>query len=492
MNPAPPPPANSIDFFRARFNSVDLRFRRTPTAANPSYLISYGTNGYNPATAEDGVGTELTTSDSLLRITGLATDQDFNFYVATICGATMDTSSFRGPYAVRTEKEKDVGVTLIESPATGCNLGSEAMTIGITNYGGAPQQFFNVGFAVNGREVEVGRPQDGIFTGIVSVDSTEFFTFDAQADLNGPGKYRVSAFTRLEGDQDAGNDELTILVVNQGTVASFPYVEDFEEDDGLWITGRNGRGPVSWAWGAPRGEVIDMAPQGERAWVTNLFGDYFDGEESYLISPCFDFSAMEDDPYFSCALQVDTEADFDDLRLEMTVDGGTNWERVDISPADLNWYNDRAERVWEGNGGFGGGPVIVANLLSGAAGQTVQLRFVFESDLDDTQEGILIDAVRISERTMRDVAIVNRSSDDPAACEAVNGFDVTIRYQNLGTEVVDTVIVGYRAADGGQWSPIRSSAGSRRVTSLRWPCRSMMGPSLPEPQPKYLLLPPVT
>ena len=43
------PPANSIDFFRARFNSVDVRFRPVPAAADPSYLIRYGTGGFDPS-----------------------------------------------------------------------------------------------------------------------------------------------------------------------------------------------------------------------------------------------------------------------------------------------------------------------------------------------------------------------------------------------------------------------------------------------------------
>ena len=349
---------------------------------------------------------------------------------------------------MRTEKEADVGITLIESPATGCALGSEPVTIGITNYGGAPQQFFNVGFAVNGEEVMITRPQDGIFTGIVTVDSTEFFTFDAPADFSEPGEYKITAFTILEGDEDKSNDTLTLTVVNQGTVTEYPYVEDFEADNGLWITERAGRGPISWDWGMPRGEFIDRAPQGRRSWVTNLFGDYFADETSYLVSPCFDLSGMSEDPYFSCLLQMDTETDVDDFYLEMSTDGGENFARVDISPADLNWYNDRADRVWEGDGGFSGGPVLVANTLSGAAGRTVQLRFVFSSGGLDTREGVLIDAVRISERPMRDVAIVDRSSDDPVTCDAAMGYSFDVRYQNLGTEVVDTVTIGYTATSG--------------------------------------------
>ena len=439
-----PPPARSIELFRVRFNSVDVRLRRNPATEQPRYRIEYGLDDFDPEVDLDGE--ELITPDSLLRISGLESQQTYSFYVSTICAATQDTSERRGPFVITTQKEIDLGITLLQSPSTGCDINGQALTVGITNYGGAPQQFFRLGYSVNGMEVPINYPIDGIFTGIVSPDSTEFFTFDAPPQLGGPGRYRFRIFTLIDGDEDRTNDTLVLSVVNQPIISRFPYMEGFEENDGLWITGRGNRSANSWAHGIPRGERFARAPQGQRAWATNLFGDYFNDEDSYLISPCFDFTGMSEDPYFQAVLGVDTEADFDDLTLEMSTDNGSSWSVVGISPADVNWYNDRPEQVWEGDGGFGFGPVVVANLLEGAAGNVVKLRFRFRSDTDDTAEGILVDAVTISERLMRDVAVV--SVDGDFTCPGFEGDVLTVTYQNVGTSVIDTVSISANLATG--------------------------------------------
>ncbi|NJC27732.1 T9SS type A sorting domain-containing protein [Neolewinella antarctica] len=425
------PPLSSIDFFRVRFNSVDVRLRRNPAADQARYRVEYGPRNFDPTTQD---GEEFITGDNSFRITGLEQERTYAFFVSTICDASGTTSDRRGPFVITTQQEIDLGVTLLQSPVTGCNVAGAPLTIGITNYGGAPQQFFRVGYAINSKEVAINYPNDGIFTGIVNVDSTESFTFDDVPALRQPGSYRLKLYTRIEGDQDPSNDTLTISVVNQPTITDFPYTENFEANNGLWVTGRAGRGAVSWAWGEPRNSLIDRAPQGEKAWVTSLFGDYFNGEESYLISPCFDFTDMEDDPYFSCALVVDTETDFDNLSLEMTTDDGENWNEVDISPADINWYNNRPDQVWEGDGGFSNGPRIVANLLAGAAGEVVKLRFVFTSNSDDTREGILVDAVTIGSRELVDVAVLAVNGEGTCA-----PAEYEVSYTNVGTSVIDTI-----------------------------------------------------
>lgn len=436
------PPLSSIQVFRVRFNSVDIRLRRNPAADMPRYLVEYGLDDFDPETDEGGL--ELVTTDSLFRISGLETETTYSFYLSTICGGMPgDTSDRRGPFVITTQKEVDLGVTLLRSPETGCDMDVSPLTIGITNYGGAPQQFIRIGYEVDGEPIAIDYPRDGIFTGIVNVDSTEFFTFDGPVVLDGPGRHRFKIYTLAEGDEDRSNDTLVLSIVNQPTITEYPYTENFEMNDGYWVPARGDRGPISWAWGEPTGEVIDRAPEGRNAWVTGLFGDYFNDEESYLISPCFDFSGFDEDPYFSCALIVDTEVDFDDLRLEMTTDNGESWTTVGISPADLNWYNDRPNQVWEGDGGFGNGPRLVGNLLGGAAGEVVKLRFVFKSSLDDTREGVLIDAVTIGERPQTDIGVVTASGGSDDECPLVADIDATLTYQNLGQSVIDTVVISY-------------------------------------------------
>ncbi|MBC6992718.1 T9SS type A sorting domain-containing protein [Neolewinella lacunae] len=437
------PPAASVVFSRVRSTSVEVTFAAGPSAANPLYRLEYGPGNFDPNTGS--IGQTITRADTMFRINNLMPDTRYQFWISTICQAESDTTARRGPFEVLTQKRADVGITALMSPQTGCDLGLEEVTIGITNFGGEPQQFFNVDYLINDQPAGVSRPEDGIFTGVVGVDSTEFFTFDLRASLNRPGTYKFTLFTQLEGDEDPSNDTLVIFVNHVPLITNFPYHEDFEANDGFWYKERAGRAAASWRWGEPLGTIIDRAPDGRNAWVTNLRGDYNNEEKSYLYSPCFDLADMTEAPLFSAVLQVETEADFDNVYLEMTKDRGENWSRVENSPAAFSWYNDLANRYWEGDGGFNGMPRLVGNLLEGAAGEEIQLRFVFNSGLSDTREGVLVDAVSLGQRAERNLAAVSAEGD--ADCGILSNTELTFTFANVGTTTADNIQLSF-SADG--------------------------------------------
>ena len=248
----------------------------------------------------------------------------------------------RGPFRIRTQRQKDVGVTVLQSPVTRCAGDSDGLvTVGITNFGGEAQQFFRLDFRVNGESSGVSFPFDGIYTGVVGVDSTEFFTFDTRAAVGPAGVYTFEVFTMLEGDEDPSNDTLVTTIFSVPVIAELPYRQDFETDDGFWRAERAGRGPVTWRRGMPTGSVIDRASAGRFAFVTNPRGDYSNNEESNLRSPCFDFSGLTEDPFLSFSLFVDTEENFDRVFLEASTDDGVSWSILERNPASINWYKQR-------------------------------------------------------------------------------------------------------------------------------------------------------
>jgi hypothetical protein len=441
-----PPPASSIEFFRRRSTSVNVRFLGLPAGEAPLYRVRFGGPDFNPAT--DGNGTTVTSPDTTFRINGLAPDSLFTFWIDAICRASNDTTAVRGPFRVRTLKRADVGVTLLAAPLSGCNLAAEDVTIGITNFGGEPQAFFNVDYSIDGQPAGVSTPDDGIFTGVVGVDSTEFFTFDTRAFLGVPGTYELKIWTLLEDDEVPANDTLTISVTHVPQIATFPYTENFEVTNGFWYPETPGLSdPSSWEWGAPDNVLIDRAPQGRNAWVTSLTTDYSFDENSFLLSPCFDLRDMEADPLFSCQLYVDTDDGFDGVSLEMTTDEGETWTRVETSPAGINWYNDLANQRWTGDGGFNGRFATVANLLDGAAGEIIQLRFAFRTAGFETAEGVLVDAVSIVERAARNLAAAQTTNLSTAACGSMTD-SVVFRYTNLGTVAAENYTIGYRVNNG--------------------------------------------
>lgn len=443
------PPANSVDFFRIRSATIDYRFNGANPTSDPVYRIEFRDgDDYDPAVDDDGV--VFFTPDTTDRVTGLEPDTSYTFWISTICRAETDTAIRRGPFTVRTQKRADVGVTALRGPVDDCNLGSEEVTFGITNFGGEPQAFFNVDYQINGQAAGVTRPQDGIFTGIVGVDSTEFFTFDTRALLSMPGVYELTIWTELEGDEDPANDTTTFTVANFLIIDELPYVENFETSGGFWnpTSEEFARGENSWEWGAPAGTELDRAPQGVRAWATGLDTRYNNGEISYLNSPCFDLTDQEEDPLFSAVLVMNTENNFDRLTLEMTTDNGETWEKIETGARTINWYNNLQSQYWTGDGGFpGGGPTMVSAVLDGAAGEEIRLRFSLRSDNSVTREGILVDAVSITERYGQDLAAVTGSAFSLSDCGSPTDT-VVFSFTNRGMENATDFEVNYRANGG--------------------------------------------
>lgn len=434
-----PPPQSSIELYRVRYNSTDLRFRTVP--GDVTYRIEYGPGNFDPTT---GTPTVIDTRDTMLRIEDLAPLTTYQFYVSVLCPGSDEVSVRRGPFRIRTQRRKDIGITVLRQPVSQCQpLDRDSVTVGITNFGGEPQQFFRLNFSINGEPGGVTFPFDGIFTGVVGVDSTEYFTFDATADLQEPGYYELKVWTMLEGDEDLDNDTLTTTLVSLPRIADFPYRQDFESGDGFWLTRQGGRGPVSWERAQPRGQRIDRAGSGEFAYVTNARGPYNDDERSYLESPCFDFSGLTEDPYLSFLLAVDTEAEFDGLQLESTTDGGETWQLVDRNATGINWYNNGRQRRWDGNGGLGDGYALVSQQLRGLGGaDEVRLRFVFTSDGDTRREGVALDNIRITDRPTVDYAATRVRLVNDANCNSE--FDtVRITVARLGQQPLESVNVYY-------------------------------------------------
>ena len=179
-------------------------------------------------------------------------------------------------------------------------------------------------------------------------------------------------------------------------VSSFPYTEGFENSDGNWIPG----GTLSdWAWGTPAKALIDVAAEGNKCWLTGgLTGSYTANENSWLQSPCFDFTNLVT-PYISMKVYWETERKFDGAALQYSINEGATWSPVGTINSNANclgqnWYNTPSVTYlsgtagWSGTilpdngsclGGSGSGGWITArHEISTLAGKPkVQFRFVF-------------------------------------------------------------------------------------------------------------------
>ena len=102
--------------------------------------------------------------------------------------------------------------------------------------------------------------------------------------------------------------------------------------------------------------IFQMQASGINAWVTNLNGNYNNGEESYVVSNCFDFSSLTADPTISLSINLDTETSYDGGWLDASIDGGLTWTKIGAIGSGVNWYNfnntfKQLGEVWAGNSG---------------------------------------------------------------------------------------------------------------------------------------------
>ncbi|MCX6273500.1 MAG: choice-of-anchor J domain-containing protein [Bacteroidetes bacterium] len=125
----------------------------------------------------------------------------------------------------------DAGVTEALSPAEGCNLQSEEVTVKVRSYSSSVLAEIPVCYTVNG-----GTPVCDTVYGPIPVGNVFPFTFSVPADLSQAGNYQIRVYTMLAGDTLHNNDTVSFSVYNHVTPV-LPYSMGFEtfEDYSEWV-----------------------------------------------------------------------------------------------------------------------------------------------------------------------------------------------------------------------------------------------------------------
>ena len=434
--PVAPVPGIQIDEVRA--SNVAISWQAPDPAG--LYLLEIDTVGFTP-----GKGRKISVLGTSTRIFQLRENTGYDVYLSVRCAIKGDTSKAVGPIRFKTRWANDVGVSGVTAPESGCGLGVDSVKVGISNYGGTPQSLIPFGYAVNGQVAGVDRPKDGLFTGVIGMDSTGRATFDKVFNFSAPGEYLVQSWTELKADSLKRNDTSSVLVVHAPTIALLPYFTTLDAGFTGWYAAQNGSNS-SWGLGIPRGQRLSRAFSGSRAWTTVLKGGYNDNELSFLVSPCFDFSSVAKDPTLSFAMRADMESCCDGSWVEWSTDGGVTWSLLGNSATGVNWYNNTDRQVWSGNGG-GEGWFVAAHPLPSAAGKKdVRLRFVLRSDFSRRFEGVALDNIRIAVPTA-DLAAVRVRNNVTAACGS-DADKVVLSIGNLGDTVTTNLKVAYQINNG--------------------------------------------
>lgn len=240
-----------------------------------------------------------------------------------------------------TKALNDVGILALVSPnlTSICGLSSsETIEVRVKNYSSGVVNNVAVSYKINGTTVNEVIPS--INPGQILV-----YSFSQTANLAAFQEYTLDAWVNYPADNYQNNDSLLNIVFHTTPViTTYPYLEGFETNNGYWYTG----GIVSsWQWGAPANSIINKAANGNNAWVTSLAGNYNNGEQSYLYSPCFDLSSLVQPVFsFSHIFRNEDDCDCDFHWVEYSLDD-VNWIKLGNASGGTNWYDQATLDVWQ-------------------------------------------------------------------------------------------------------------------------------------------------
>ncbi|WP_191277228.1 S8 family serine peptidase, partial [Neobacillus kokaensis] len=193
------------------------------------------------------------------------------------------------------------------------------------------------------------------------------------SQMANPGLYSVTV--QAIGDKTNYEDGLPSLPSDENR-KGIAYFENFERNNGNFTaSGVNS----SWEWGTPNSGP-GSAYSGTKVWATNLDGNYYTNEDSFIVSPNINLKNFTSPITLSWMQYAKTESYFDFITVEVSKDGGQSWERVYSNHGTLNQDWDKQE----------------IDIDSSYAVPNFRVRFGLNSDYSNTYSGFYIDDVMVT------------------------------------------------------------------------------------------------
>jgi len=276
--------------------------------------------------------------------------------------------------------------------------------------------------------------------------------------------------TELTVDTDDGcNNSLQqkVFILPFSTVtplAGAAYFEDFEVNNGGWVTESLVSSDTSWIWGIPTGSLINPAQGATRSWWTGKNNNsYFSNESSVVNGPCFDLTQISRPmvylDYFS-----DTELNLDGAVMQYSIDGGINWRIVGPPEGQpdrdegINWFNGIGitsnpglqpigQYGWTNKLGGAKNARFRLDIVPPADRDQVRLRIAFSSNSDNspgsTFDGFAFDNVFVGEKK-RNVLVEHFTNTNlQSSVDGDNYLDFLLQQQFLIRPVSDFSDIRY-------------------------------------------------
>ena len=337
----------------------------------------------------------------------------------------------------------DAGITTINQPTSGyCLSSSETVEVIIENFGAVPLTAIPIEYRINFNGGGFGAWQSaGSYSGSLTNGNTVVYSFPVDFSLI--GNYVLEVRTNLLNDSNNTNDVASASLDNIGVISTFPYAESFEINNGLWKSGGTN---ISWEWGIPSFlQTINSASNGTKAWVTNLNGNANENEESWVNSPCFDFSGLTS-PQISLDIWYETNYTPQGINLQYSIDGGNTWLVLGTTASTNNWYSHNNICNLNGDGWSlsSGLWLNASHTLAALAGQSsVQFRIRYSTCATQQGEGFAFDNILITDANSTDVGI-NAINKPTSGCNLSNSEMVEVELKNFGGPTITSIPIEYR------------------------------------------------
>lgn len=227
------------------------------------------------------------------------------------------------------------------------------------------------------------------------------------------------------------------------TINGSEYSQNFNDNAGYWEAGTLEEDPeaaMSWTYGIPEGNVFTNDGVHQQSWYTQI-ANYADGENSYVIGPCYDFSEA-DRPMLKMDIWQDLISRSDGANIQYSADGEL-WLPVGNVSEGINWYNETS--IPSPPGGFPSGWSSTtpgwqtARIgLDNLKGNTSPVRFRIcygAPQVPQVRDGFAFDNIWIGERTKKVLVEYFTNMSDTTSKRANAEFNAAIN--SLGDDVVD-------------------------------------------------------
>jgi hypothetical protein len=196
----------------------------------------------------------------------------------------------------------------------------------------------------------------------------------------------------------------------------------------------------SWELGTPDGSAINSAYSGTTCWYTNIPATNAPREQSWVSSPCYDFSGMKR-PMVKMQIWRDFNGRRDGAVLQATTDSSKSWFNIGQLDDGLNWFNEYSILGNPGNQSIGwsakqdGGWIESRHSLDMLKGKTrVQFRIAYGSDgTVQNTDGFAFDDFWIGERDRKVLIEHFTNASDPSSQEADGKLNALVETDSLNT-----------------------------------------------------------